>query len=302
MGKRISSHRLLERLRSGADELVDHAGALLGTEGQELDTDAVHELRVTSKRLRAVWQLLRPALGAEAARPPEREMRHLAKAFESRRGLVSLVETLDRLEAFPAPKRAVASAEAVALQALRERIADRGKAGPIRARSDSELIRIIEAQRAALRDRLHPMRPRDWGAGIARSYRKARRSARNAVVAERRGDHVAAAEAWHRARRHAKYELYQIELLGRPAGSRSRRARLTRFGKRAGRFHDLQDLRQVVDRLAPELGLPEARDTLKVMIIRAEVPLSRELHRLRRRLYGARPRDRAARVTASIRG
>ena len=302
MGKRICSTRLLERLRTGADSLVDRAGVLLGAEGDELDADAVHELRVTSKRLRAVWQLLRPALGAEVTRPPEQEMRRLAKAFESRRGLVSLVETLDRLEAMAAPKRSAASAESAVLQALRERVGSRGEVDPTRARSDPELIRIIEAQRVALRDRLQPMHPRDWGEGIARSYRKARRSARNAVAAERRGDSVVAAEAWHRARRHAKYELYQIELLGRPAGSRSRRVRLARFGKRAGRFHDLQDLRQVVDRLAPGLGLPEAREALEVMIVRAEVPLSRELHRLRRRLYRARPRERAARVTASIRG
>jgi CHAD domain-containing protein len=300
MGKRTASSRLLEQLRSGSEGLVDRAGILLGPDGQELDADAVHELRVISKRLRAVWQLLRPALGAEVTRPPEREMRRLAKGFEARRGLVSMAETLDRLQALPAPGRSAGSAEAAVLQALRDRIGD-GEVDGTRARCDPELIELLEAQRFALRERLQPMRPRDWGDGIGRSYRKARRSARSAVAAERRGDSVGAVEAWHRARRWAKYELYQIELLGRVAGSRSRRARLARFGKRAGRFHDLQDLRPLADRMAPELGLPDARETLETLIVRAEVPLSRELHRLRRRLYAARPRDRAARVAAAIR-
>ena len=70
MGKQISSARLLERLWSGAGELVDRAGMLLGPEGHVPDADAVHEIRVISKRLRAVWQLLRPALGAEVAVTP----------------------------------------------------------------------------------------------------------------------------------------------------------------------------------------------------------------------------------------
>lgn len=301
MGRRISSSRLLERLRSGADALVDRAGVLLDPEGRELDADAVHELRVISKRLRAVWQLLRPALGAEATRPPEREARRLAKALASSRGLVSVVETLDRLEALPAPKRSVAVAESAVLQALRERVGDPGETHRSPARSGPELIGIIEAQRSALREHLQPMGPRDWGDGIARSHRRARRAARAAVAAERLGDHATAVGAWHRARRWAKYELYQIELLGRVAGSRSRRARLARFGKRAGRFHDLQELRRLADRLAPEPGQPDARKTLEGAIVRAEVPLSRELHRLRRRLWPARPRERAAQVRDRIR-
>jgi CHAD domain-containing protein len=301
MGKQISSARLLERLWSGAGELVDRAGMLLGPEGHVPDADAVHEIRVISKRLRAVWQLLRPALGAEVARPPEREMRRLAKAFESRRGLAAMVETLDRLEALPAAGRSVAAAESAVLEALRQRIGESGEVDRAPVRSDPEWIGIIEAQRFALRDRLQPMRPRDWGEGIARSYRKGRRAARDALAAERRGDSAEAVEAWHRARRQAKYELYQIELLGRVAGSGSRRAMLARFGKRAGRFHDLQELRRFADCLAPEPGLPDAREILEGVIVRAEAPLSRELHRLRRRLYPARPRDRAARVTAAIR-
>ncbi|MDZ7827106.1 MAG: CHAD domain-containing protein [Gammaproteobacteria bacterium] len=267
MGKRISSDRLLERLRSGADELVDHAGALLGSEGQELDADAVHELRVTSKRLRAVRQLLRPALGAEAARPPEREMRHLAKAFDGRRGLVSLGETLDRLEALPAPKRSVASAEAVALQALREAHRRPRQGRPTPARSDSELIRIIEAQRAALRDRLHPMRPRDWGqdrGAIARhAGRRGMRWPCGVVTTWRRRRPGTAPVA------HAKLRLDQIGSPGRPAGSRCRRSRLAGVGQ-AGRHASTTS--RICDRspswLAPELGPPEVRETLEGMIVR----------------------------------
>ncbi|MDZ7827867.1 MAG: hypothetical protein U5R48_19690 [Gammaproteobacteria bacterium] len=145
-----------------------------------------------------------------------------------------LVETLDRLEAMAAPKRSAASAESAVLQALRERVGGRGETDPTRARSDPELIRIIEAQRAALRDRLQPMHPRDWGEGIARSYRKARRSARNAVAAERRGDPVAAASmapGWPR-----RAGASSIDRAAGPAGEFPvPRSSWPEFGERAGR-------------------------------------------------------------------
>ncbi|MGZ3304833.1 MAG: CHAD domain-containing protein, partial [Asticcacaulis sp.] len=59
--------------------------------------DAVHELRLSAKRLRAWLRLLREAMGDEAYRSENAAIRDLGRMFRHRRDSHVLVETLEKL-------------------------------------------------------------------------------------------------------------------------------------------------------------------------------------------------------------
>jgi CHAD domain-containing protein len=285
---------LCDRLRSRAASAAASAARRLDPPGRILSAEDVHEIRRETKRLRALWQLLRPALGRSRARPPERSVRAVAKALETDREFDALAETLDRLapEARAAERGEGRVSEVEAVERLRTLLAhDRAALAPPRA--DAGLLRRLEAQAVAIEDLPRPLAARDLAAGLRRSYRKARRAGRRARGSD---DPAQAAPHWHRARRWAKYEHLQIGLLGRPGGSRERRRRLKRFAKVAGQHHDLQDLRDAMAARADALEAGDAVGALRGLVARAEADLAGELARRHRRLYRKAPKRRARAV------
>ena len=64
-----------------AHELFDHADNVLDTE----DSERVHAMRVSSRRLRAVLEIFEPAFPAEQLRPVLEDVKALADALGARR-------------------------------------------------------------------------------------------------------------------------------------------------------------------------------------------------------------------------
>jgi CHAD domain-containing protein len=64
-----------------AEELFEHAGGVLDTD----DIERVHDMRVASRRLRAVLEIFAPCFPPELLRPVLREVKHLADALGERR-------------------------------------------------------------------------------------------------------------------------------------------------------------------------------------------------------------------------
>src|SRR5215213_3317090 len=122
-----------------ADELFEHAAGVLDT----TDIERVHDMRVASRRLRAVLEIYAPCFPREQFRPLLKEVKALADALGERRDPDVLLDRLAELEGV-LPKASRAGIEAFA--------------APVRAAEDegnATLAAALEhAERSGLRDRL----------------------------------------------------------------------------------------------------------------------------------------------------
>jgi CHAD domain-containing protein len=122
-----------------AAELFDHAEGVLDTS----DIERVHDMRVASRRLRAVLEIYAPCFPADQFKPLLKEVKALADALGARRDPDVLLAQLEKLEA------ALPKTNAPGIEAF---------AAPIRdeqARGNETLARALEhAERTDLKDRL----------------------------------------------------------------------------------------------------------------------------------------------------
>lgn len=217
----------------------DARDALKTTDGD--DAKRVHDIRVATKRLRAVWRLARPTTGEQAYRDGDERLKAVSNDLASQRDQVVMLKTLKRLRK------------------------DAGKKKTRRA--VKRVTRRLESVNGSPRDQSPPWQPvrdrlqreRDeWAAqlpaflsesalseGVVASYRKTRRAARRAAE----GD---TAEAYHDWRKATKRLLYQVELL-QAAGVKSLNklhARLKKLASQLGRLNDLHVLEVALAGLA----------------------------------------------------
>jgi CHAD domain-containing protein len=122
-----------------AEELFEHAANVLDT----TDIERVHDMRVASRRLRAVLEIYAPCFPREQFKPLLREVKALADALGERRDPDVLLDRLSTLEG------ALPKANRPGIEAF---------AAPVRAAQDEGnaiLAAALEhAERAGLRDRL----------------------------------------------------------------------------------------------------------------------------------------------------
>jgi CHAD domain-containing protein len=122
-----------------ADELFEHSANVLDT----TDIERVHDMRVASRRLRAVLEIYAPCFPRDRFRPLLKEVKALADALGARRDPDVLLDKLGELEA-ALPKAATPGIEAFAAPA-RE---DQGRGNDVLAAA------LAEAERTDLRGRL----------------------------------------------------------------------------------------------------------------------------------------------------
>jgi CHAD domain-containing protein len=122
-----------------AEELFEHAANVLDT----TDIERVHDMRVASRRLRAVLEIYAPCFPREQFKPLLKEVKALADALGERRDPDVLLDRLSTLE------DALPKASRPGIEAF---------AAPVRAAQDEGnaiLAAALEhAERAGLRDRL----------------------------------------------------------------------------------------------------------------------------------------------------
>jgi CHAD domain-containing protein len=122
-----------------AEELFEHAEDVLDMS----DIERVHDMRVASRRLRAVLEIYAPCFPGDQYKPVLKEVKTLADALGARRDPDVLLAQLDKLEA------ALPKTNAPGIEAF---------AAPIRdeqAQGNESLARALEgAERMDLRDRL----------------------------------------------------------------------------------------------------------------------------------------------------
>jgi CHAD domain-containing protein len=126
-------------VRRRAEELFEHAEGVLDTD----DIERVHDMRVATRRLRAVLEIFRPVFGKVELRAALRDVKQLADALGERRDPDVHIAAM---EAFAA---VVEADQRPGVEALLVRLRERQVAG------NAVLAEALDhASRSGLRDRL----------------------------------------------------------------------------------------------------------------------------------------------------
>ncbi len=163
---------------------------------------AVHDVRVSGKRIRAWLRLLRDAMGAEAYRRENAVVRDLGQLLCRRRDDEVLIETLDGLARAGSP--AFGEADIA-------RLRDRVKADPDAAEAEVPFAEVMIRVREALFEAHRRVEKLDLGHGHPeQTFRRLWKQARTAYRAAREAPDT---ETLHEWRKQAKYLRYQLEAL-----------------------------------------------------------------------------------------
>ena len=248
---------------------------------------SVHAIRAGAKRLRALWQLLRPVLPEGVAPAANARLRDSNRVLATARDAHVARKTIEKLMA-----KCERGKDRKALQAFRDTYS--GGAAAVRSQSDAVGIAGVYREEAAAWRELGLTAPDQAViySGIRRSYRKGRTLAQTAIAGGEPGD-------YHRWRKWVKYLLYQLEALEPRLldWQRHHVARLERLGDALGKYNDLQNLRQSAEsRTLP----PRLRARVCAIIDYQALRIRRRCHRLQENAYRARPEIFAASVARAV--
>lgn len=188
-----------ERIGSG---LLDSIGARLA-DGGALSDKAVHEIRKTCKRLRALLRLLQPALPEPDFRAADRKVRKLAVRLGQARDRAVMLATIERVTQYYAP---VLAADVFA--PVRTSLTQLAAADPALHPPDPASLRLAVGN---LRGTWSALDLQDVGTGtlvrgVTASYRRGLHALR---TVQQQPD----VEPVHALRRHTKYLFNQLTLL-----------------------------------------------------------------------------------------
>jgi CHAD domain-containing protein len=188
---------------------------------------AVHETRKSLKRLRALLRLIRPAMGEQAFKAENSQLRDIGLSLSSARDRHVLLETVDKLE------RAARFGRKGLAETLRQTIAAaNGEGTPLGTRQ--ALVRLAEAKKGLGDLHISGTGFEVVAPGLERSYRRARR-AFSAAYRE------PSDEAFHEWRKGAQAHWRQMTLLSRawPDYLGARAAEARNLSQLLGDDHDL---------------------------------------------------------------
>jgi CHAD domain-containing protein len=276
--------------RIARKELGDALEQLTGT-GRGSRDEAVHEVRKSLKKLRALLRLVRPAIGNATYRAENVGFRDVARPLTEVRDAKILIETLDGLIAhFKEHVKGrsfddVRKALQANLRAVRKRVLEEQDAFGVTAE-------VLRRARERVKDWADvPNRWSSLGRGLQDVYRQARDAFGGANADP-------TVETLHEWRKQAKYLRYQLEVLrplwperlGELAGEADC------MGELLGDDHDLAVLRQALTDDAAGPGDEGDREALLALIDRRRSELRQEAQLLGNRFFVDRPREFARRL------
>ncbi|MDX1805272.1 MAG: CHAD domain-containing protein, partial [Alcanivorax sp.] len=219
---------LMEQLVRQALILDEQALALLQSASPE--ADAIHDSRVAIKRLRALWQLLRPWLRRDHHKAFDHNLRDGARALSGARDTHVMATTLGKLagKAGKPQRKAISRVQKTLFPA--DNHADSSVCQSATRESLQQDYRRWQQLSLVLSD--HEL----LVSGLARTYKQCRNHSLAAQGSQQ-------AQPWHALRKWVKYLLYQQRALadcGLAAPFKD--ADLNRLGKWLGKLHDLDVL------------------------------------------------------------
>jgi CHAD domain-containing protein len=275
----------LEVRRIALEQIDIARGALARRDDR---TAAVHDARRSLKRLRAMLRLVRPALGETWFKQSNRQLAGLGQRLSQSRDLDVMVVTLSKLEngsgglskdVAERLRRAVAHSRSLAN-------------GATRPTSDRTLGSALQrAEKLFAAERLRGLALAHVANGLEQSYRKARRTFREAYQAE-------SDEAFHSWRKATQAHWRHMQLLGRgwPESIGARAAEAKELSRLLGEDHDLAVLLAFAAKNGAT-GLAAADlDALRASSLKGQRQI-RGLARLHaERLFAERPRQLTKRI------
>lgn len=248
---------------------------------------SVHATRAGAKRLRALWQLLRPAIDAGVADDANVRLRDSNRLLAPARDAHVARKTTSKLLA-----KCARGKDRKALRAFRDTL-------PADSKRTPALVNVLGLA-AVYREELAAWRSLAIDAsdqaviysGMRRAYGKGQRLARKAIAS-------GGPSSYHRWRKWVKYLLYQLEALDpRLLGwQRDYALLLDRLGDALGKYNDLQNLREQA--LSSDLSRPTRRRVSALVDERAR-RIRRRCQKLHVDVYRARPEIFAASIARAV--
>ncbi|MCE5229940.1 CHAD domain-containing protein [bacterium] len=240
-GFRNALLRLISRRRRRAERHVADAA-------RDLER-SVHELRRMCKELRALWRMIRPAVGEDLYSRENLRLRDAARAMAGARDAVVLLDTLERMRTRRRSRRGRGQWREAG-EAFKAHLSDTlGDAlKPVTLESvKPALYGALDAFRTTHEaiDALPAETDLAWQPGVGRVYKQGRKRMKQAY--QTGGD-----IDFHNWRKSTKYLFFQLRLLERMKQARSgkRVKALNKLEKTLGRDHDLVMLREKLAGLA----------------------------------------------------
>ena len=243
------------------------------------EAENIHAVRLATKRLRAAWRLLRSGVGNEVRKRADQRLRAAGKSLAENRDAHVRCQTLTQLaEGARQPALIRAYEDVLALLAGHSEIGKSVNWARVKDAFASEEKAWVNLPATTERRNvlIH---------GLQWTYDNASKKAKRATA-------LGGRERYHDWRRHAKYLLYQLEMIPglNPASLSIYHPDLKKLGRTLGRHHDLALLREQIS----TMELPEAEAWIRLPIVRdmreVERRLARQCRVLERRLFALPPK------------
>jgi CHAD domain-containing protein len=257
------------------------------------ENEAIHEIRVHLKKLRALVRLIRGALGSQYA-VENTCFRDIARQLSSRRDAEAALGVLRGLGEWLAGQGEAGAEAALAAGAVHSRMAERQRASKLHAATETQ-ARLADELRVAA-DRIASWTEKINGfetlaEGLEATYRRARR----AMKAAADDPHP---ETLHEWRKQAKYHRYQINLLEEcwPLALEPMSEALRRLSDLLGDDHDLVVLREMLLCEGSQLATDAEREACLNAIEGRRAELREEFEPLGRLIYAEKPKHLRGRL------
>jgi CHAD domain-containing protein len=230
------------------------------------DADALHDVRVAVRQLRAWLRAFRPELADTVRGRTRRRLRDFTRTTNEARDVEVALGFLARETGLPA--RARAASRAVTTRLERERDDHLRQARRTFARDVEDAARELERQLGSYWER-HRIDERSSVRPMSAVFADAaQRQAKQAVSAMKRHEPPGKPEHLHRARIAAKRLRYLLESLGGQFGAESSLAQLRELQQQLG---DARDAHMIAMRFIREIGEGAARDARASALARAGI-------------------------------
>lgn len=264
-------------------------------EGEDAFASAVHEMRKSMKRVRALLRLVRSELGEQIFEFEDRSVAETARMMSEPRSATAMVLTLEVIREIYGEFLAEATFEELGV-----RLAARRDTIHLKVMEDPHLVArmVRNLEKAYNRYSSWPTDPEAWeayGVGIRDDYASVGPGLRSTYHRGRREMVIAysrpSAENFHQWRKRAKYLRHQMEFLAPlwPEVIVGMAMTLDRLGSLLGEDHDLAELVELLHS-RPDYT-PDLRERSLLLALvgqrRSELRLAAEI--LGRRIYAERP-------------
>lgn len=243
------------------------------------DEEALHRLRTTIKRLRALLRLIRPAVESSFFDRENERLRTAARLLSGTRDSEVARETL---KALPARHQSTRKAMNSVLPGLEKRVerakAHKANVNEVKARLEQTMQGLRQLQLPGTDEEVIK-------AGVRMVYKQGRRRMKAAI---RTGN----ASAYHRWRIRAKHLYYELQFLEPIWPKRLHRmiSRLSKLQDRLGLDHDLTVLRAELKKTPEAFGGEEAVEHVVSCLDRQSHHLRRAAEPLGRKIWCQKPR------------